>query len=64
MEGPRAGLLHALTPQTLGSIDEGIASHGWNGVTVHGRIDYPGYDADEYGARSVTGGMAVIEKLR
>lgn len=61
-EGPKTGLLLALTPRTLGSIDDGITSHGWKSVIVHG-IDYPGYDADAYGARSAIGGMTFIQRL-
>lgn len=61
-EGRKTGLLLALTPRTLGSIDVGIALHGWKSVIVHG-IDYPCYDADVYGARSLIGGMTFIQKL-
>jgi hypothetical protein len=61
IEGPRAGLLLALTPRTIGKIDDAIASFGWKSVIVHG-IDYPGYDLEAYGPRSIVGGMTFIER--
>ena len=59
---PKAGLLLALRPRTVGNIDDAIASDGWKGMIVHG-IDYPGYDNDAYGPRSIIGGMTFIEQL-
>ena len=61
-EGPKAGLLLALRPGAFGIIDDAIASDGWKGMIVHG-IDYPGYDNDAYGPRSIIGGMTFIEQL-
>jgi hypothetical protein len=60
-EGPKAGLLLGLTPRTLGTITDDIRE-GWKSVVVHG-IDYPGYDQEAYGPRSVIGGMAFLERL-
>jgi len=40
-DGSKDGLLFALTPRTLGEIEEDIGRSGWKSVIVHG-IDYPG----------------------
>ena len=61
-EGPRAGLLLALTPRTVGEIADDVAASGWKGVIVHG-IQFPGHDAAKHGALSVVGGMAALERL-
>ena len=62
INGSKAGLLLALTPRTMGSIDTDIIEHGWKSVVVHG-IDFPGHDPARHGPRSVIGGMAFLERL-
>jgi hypothetical protein len=61
IEGPKTGLLLALTPRTIGEIEDDIAANRWKSVIVHG-IDYPGYNIEAYGPRSIVGGMTFIEK--
>jgi hypothetical protein len=61
-DGPKAGLVLALTPRTLGEIADDIAAGGWKSVVVHG-IDFPGYEPARRGPRSIVGGMAALERL-
>ena len=62
IDGPKAGLLLALAPHSLGEIAGDITEIGWKMVVVHG-ITYPGYDLAAYGPPSTVGGMAAMELL-
>jgi hypothetical protein len=59
--GPKAGLLFATLPRTLGSIDEGIAQSGWKNIIVEG-LPQPEAGPMAYPSSAI-GGMTFMELL-
>jgi hypothetical protein len=59
--GPKAGLLFAITPRTLGSIEEGLASSRFKSVIVSG-LDQPEAGPMAYPS-SAAGGMSILEAI-
>jgi hypothetical protein len=59
--GPKAGLLFAISPRTLGTIEDGLSHSGWKSVVVSG-LEQPEAGAMAYPA-SATGGMSFMEEI-
>lgn len=60
--GEHNGLVFSLSPRTLGTIDEGVASEGCKSVVVKGLPDQPGYDATLY-PQAAIGGMTFLDRV-
>ncbi|MEG3154470.1 hypothetical protein [Sphingomonas sp. RB1R13] len=60
--GKHNGLVFSLSPRTLGTIDEGVASEGCKSVIVKGLPEQPGCDATLYPQEAI-GGMTFIDRV-